>query len=175
MSEQKHIPIPHKKGAALPQGGPKRRKSPKVARAISVIATLGKSQREAAAIVGMNEDALSRALAQPHNRAALDEAKALACMESEALKPLARAIAIREGMDLMQNSPSHQVRARLVEFFAGEARQPLVNVNINQPEPATGYTYRRPDKSSATDSQSGADDAQVIEGEAETPDDHDNQ
>ena len=144
-------------GAALPLDGIKRRASPKVARAIDIIATTGITLRLAAGHAGMNESALSRALAQPHNKAALDERKALLCLEMDSLKPIARAIAYREGMDLMQNSPSHQVRARMVEFFAGEGKQALVNVQVNTNAPH-GYAYKRPD----TQSDAPIEDATVI-------------
>jgi transposase-like protein len=163
MSKHTSISTPHKEGAALPPGGPKRRTTPKTKRAIHLIATQGKTQRQAAQDVGMDEHALSRALAQPHNRALLDEAKALACMEIESLKGIAKAIAVREGIDLMQTSPSHPVRAKLIEFFAGEGRQALVNITLpgNEP-PATGYQYRRPD-AARPDSLSGVEDAQVVD------------
>lgn len=156
MKHQASITSDSKAGAALPLDGIKRRASPKVARAIDIIATTGITLRLAAEHAGMNESALSRALAQPHNKAALNERKALLCMEMDSLKPIAKAIAYREGMDLMQNSPSHQVRARMVEFFAGEGKQALVNVQVNAAP--HGYQYKRPDvrNGSASDNQSEA-------------------
>lgn len=144
-------------GAAIPPDGIKRRASPKVARAIDIIASTGQSLKAASKLAGMNESALCRALAMPHNKEALEQRKALLCVEMDSLKPIARAIAYREGMDLMQNSPSHQVRARMVEFFAGETKQALVNVQVNTGAPH-GYAYKRPD----TTSDAPIDDATVI-------------
>lgn len=162
MKHQTNITNGSKVGAALPLDGIKRRSSPKVARAIDIIATTGQSQKDAAKLAGMDHSSLSRALAQPHNRALLDERKALLCMEMDSLKPIAKAIAYREGMNLMQNSPSHQVRARMVEFFAGEGKQALVNVQVNTAAPH-GYAYKRPD----TTSEAPIEEAVVINGQSD--------
>lgn len=113
----------------------------------------------------MNETALGRALQRPEVAAFLEQQKALATLDALKLKEQAKAIAIREGIDLMVSAQSEQVRARMVEFFAGEARQALVNVNVSAPqEPASGYRYARP-----TDSPSVVEDAQVIDVQAQSP------
>jgi hypothetical protein len=109
----------------------------------------------------MNETALSRALGKPHIAAELERRKAEAALSLDVLKGVAKASAYRVGIDLMHNSPDHKVRAKMVELFASEARQPTVAVQINN-SPAQGYLYRK------TDQASGQDDAQVIEGKAET-------
>lgn len=133
--------------ALAPQGGASPRISQKIRLAIDAIATLGLSQREAARRAGLHEVSLSKALAKPHVKAALDERKAQAAMEADRLKGIARSIAIEEGIRLMTQAQSEAVRAKMVEFFAGEPRGAGVVVQVNNPAPV-GYAYRRPDSAS---------------------------
>jgi predicted DNA-binding protein (UPF0251 family) len=115
----------------------------KVRSAIALIVSEGLTQRQAAGRVGMNERSLSRALKRPAVAQHLEEQKALFLQEVDALKGQAKRIAIMEGLRLMRESPSDQVRARMVEFFAGEAgKAPLVNVNIGAK--SSGYEYIPP-------------------------------
>jgi hypothetical protein len=116
-------------------------------RAIDAIAIDGQSQKDAARRAGMHETALSKALAKPHVAAVLEQRKALAAMEATQLKGIARSMAIRVGIDLMQNATSEQVRAKMVEFFAGESKQSGVAVQVNV-GPNAGYIYARPDPQS---------------------------
>ena len=153
--------------AGSPAGAP--RMTRKVAAAVRILATTGKTQTEAAEIVGMNVAALSRALAREGMREHLEAEKALHCITSASLRERGKQIALRVGIELLENAKSEQVRAKMVEFFAGEARQPLVNVSIGQAqEPATGYRYRRPGDPS-TDRTSDVEDAQVIDAQAQSP------
>lgn len=152
--------LPAMDGQTIATTGPKpRRIRPALARALDLIAINGNTQRDAARRAGMNEAALSKALAKPHVAHALEQRKALAALEADQLKGIARSMAIREGIRLMTEASSEQVRAKMVEFFAGEARQPAVSVQINN-APASGYIYARPD------TPSGAGSKQVIEGKA---------
>ena len=112
----------------------------------------------------MSECQLSKALAKPHVREELDRRKAEAALGLAELKGHAQISAYRVGIDLMHNSPDHKVRAKMVELFAGEARQPAVAVQVNNTLP-TGYIYARPDM------QSAAQPAQTIDGKAESADD----
>jgi len=148
---------------------PPRMRAP-LRKAIELIATKGITQTKAAEAAGMNLSALNRALHRPEVAAYLEHRKAQFCLDVEKLRGTAKAMAILTGMDLMQNSGSDQVKAKMVEFFAGEGRQPLVNITLpgNEP-PATGYLYTRPGDR-PTDRLSGAHGGQVIEGKAE-PDD----
>lgn len=114
----------------------------------------------------MNETALSRALGKPHIAAELERRQTEAALSLDTLKGMAKASAFRVGLDLMHNSPDHKVRAKMVELFAGEARQALVNVNLSPAhEPATGYRYARP-----SDSPSVVEDAQVVDVQAQSTD-----
>ena len=121
----------------------------KVAAAVRILATTGKTQTEAAEIVGMNNSALSRALARDGVREYLEAQKALHCITSASLREHGKRTALRVGIELLENAKSEQVRARMVEFFAGEARGPAVAVQVNVP-PATGYNYPRSDAQSET-------------------------
>lgn len=136
------------------------RMSAKVRKAISLIATEGKTQREAARQAGMNESALSRALAREGVSEYLEQRKALFCQEVDSLKGQARRVAILTAMDLMENAKSEAVRMRAVEFFAGETK-PGTAVNVTVNAGGQGYEYVSPgqklvDITPADDSQSGA-------------------
>ena len=126
------------------------RMSAKLRRALDLVAVKGQTYRQAARAVGMYETSLSRALSREAPKAYLEERKALAALEASSLMGIAKSIAVTTGIELMQTSQSDNVRARMVEFFAGEGKQALVNVQVNNAAPH-GYTYTRPD------SQSGAD------------------
>jgi hypothetical protein len=140
----------------------------KVAAAVHLLATTGKTQTEAAEIIGMNVSALSRALAREGVREYLESQKALYCISSASLREKGKQVALRVGIELLENAKSEQVRAKMVEFFAGEARQALVNVSIGAPqEPTTGYRYRRPDNA-PSDRASDVEDAQVLDTQAQS-------
>lgn len=152
------------KGAArFPQAvRPPRMRAP-LAKAIDLIATKGKSQVEAAALSGMNPSALNRALGRPETKTYLEARKAQFSLDADTLKGMARSIAIHAGIELLNHAQSEQVRARMVEFFAGDPRQALVNIAVNAPPPQ-GYTYTKPASTSRPpDSVSGVEDAQVID------------
>lgn len=109
--------------------------------------------------MGMNETSLSRALQKPHIAAYVEYLKAQAVIDAAGLKEQARTMAIRVGIDLMHRAQSEAVKARMVEFFAGEPRGPSVAVQVNVPQ-AQGYSYTRPDGAS------GAGSAQAIDAKA---------
>ena len=149
------------------EGGKTLRISARIRTAIDAIARDGTTQREAAKRCGMNETALGKALAKPHIQVALEQAKALYSMEIDKLRGTAKALAIQTGLELMRSSKSDTIRARMVEFFAGEPRQPLVNVNIPGPDRGV-YSYARPISGEpAQDSLTGASNRQPIEIEGE--------
>ncbi len=132
--------------------------------AVEAIVWKGTTQREAALRAGMNESALGRALARPAIAAWLEYLKAQAALDADKLKAHARAIAIREGTRLITEAQSEQVRARMVEFFAGEAK-PGASVNVQVNVDRGGYEFVRPGSrmveiEPATDDASGGGDAQ---------------
>ena len=151
-------PIAAHKGAQPP------RMRPALRLAVEEIVWKGVTQREAAHRAGMNETALGRALARPAIAAWLEYLKAQAALDADKLKAHARAIAIREGTRLITEAQSEQVRARMVEFFAGEAK-PGSQVNVQVNVDRGGYEFVRPgarmvEIEPAPDSASGAEEAQ---------------
>ncbi len=164
MSKPTHITTSTDKGAA-PHGGkpqpPKMRAA--LRKAVTLIATKGMQVGKAAEQAGMNASALSRAINRPDVAAYLESQKAQFALDAHQLKGQAKAMAITEGIRLLHEATSEAVRARMVELFAGEDRQALVNVNIN-PQAASAYTYRKPGKNVAPiDSPSNAVDGQAID------------
>ena len=123
---------------------PTPRMRPALRKAVMMIAEQGRTQRDAAARAGLNEKSLSRALKRPEISNYLEYCKALAAVDADNLKGQARVIAIRTGIELLNDAKSEQVRARMVEFFAGETKQTGVAVQVNV-GPNAGYTYSRPD------------------------------
>lgn len=127
---------------------------PALADAIRYIVEEGRTQREAASRAGMDESALGRALKRPQVAVYVETLKALQALDADKLKAQARKIAIREGLRLMMDAKSEQVRARMVEFFAGEQRQAVGNtVNISIPQDRSGYVFAPP-KDVTPDAQS---------------------
>lgn len=123
---------------------PAPRMRPALRKAVMMIAEQGRTQRDAAARAGLNEKSLSRALQRPEISNYLEYCKALSAIDADKLKGQARVIAIRTGIELLNDAKSEQVRARMVEFFAGEARQAGVAVQVNV-GPNAGYVYAKPD------------------------------
>lgn len=115
----------------------------KLAKAVNLIVLEGKNVRTAAGMAEMNESALSRAINRPEIAAHIEHMKAQLCLDADKLKEQAKALAIREGMRLMLEGKSEPVRARMVEFFAGEARNgPSISVNVDAR--SGGYEFVRP-------------------------------
>jgi len=112
-------------------------------KAVDAIVLKGVTQRAAAELVGMNESALGRALQRPAIAAHVENLKAQACIDADKLKQRAKAIAIAEGIRLMLESGSDAVRARMVEFFAGEGQRGT-QVQVNVDARSGGYEFPRP-------------------------------
>ena len=146
-----------KRGAALSlDAKPPSMRAP-LRQALMLIAQEGRTQRYAADKVGMNETSLGRALQRPAIAAYLETLKALQTLDAAQMFGHAKAMAVRIGIELMHDAKSEQVKARMVEFFAGEGKQALVNVQVNTNAPH-GYAYKRPD----TQSDAPIEDATVI-------------
>ena len=91
----------------------------------------GKTQREAAKAIGMNETSLSRALKIPHVQEVFEQEKQAFLTEREDLKGRAQKLAIHEGVKLLREAKSESVRAKMVEFFAGDAVRQGPSVTVN--------------------------------------------
>jgi hypothetical protein len=175
MSEQKPIALPGKRGAALPQGPAQLRIGKPMRLAFKLRVEEGLTIKEACARAGVSEAGWHKAMTKPAARDLYERIELQFIQTIERRRATYKARAIEVAADLMERGQSEAVRMRAVEFFAGESKQALVNITLPGTEPpATGYRYTRPDRG-ASDSQSGADDAQVIDGTAQSPDDHDNQ
>ena len=127
---------------AIEGAQPPRLRAP-LRRAIDEIVWKGRTQRDAAKEAGMNETALGRALQRPHVAAYVEALKAQSVIDADKLKTQARAIAIQTGIELLRDAKSEAVKARMVEFFAGEAKagtSVAVQVNVDR----GGYEYARP-------------------------------
>ena len=163
--------LTHQKGATAPrQGAPDVRIAPKLRAAIKLRVEEGKTILEACAAAGISEAGWHKAMKRPAVLAHYEMTELAFIQTIDRRRKTYRARAIEVAAHLMERGQSEQVRMRAVEFFAGETKQPLVNVSIGAPqEPATGYRYRRPDQP-ATDRTSDVEDAQVIDGQAQSPD-----
>ena len=160
--------MPAKAPLTSPKGAQPPRLRANLARALHILATEATTQRDAAIAAGINEKALSRALGRPAVKMHLESLKAQALLAAADTRKMARAWAIHVGMDLMRNAQSEAVRARMVEFFAGDpsGTGPSVVVNVGQ----AGYAYAPPGSRivditpAAPDTVSG-DAAQIVEHE----------
>lgn len=156
------ITSPAHRGASPEGGQVKRRLSKKTRAAVVILATEGVTQREAARRAGMNEKALCRALQQPHVAAALEAEKDRFIKAMSGTRAVLKARAIEVAAELMENAESEAIRARMVEFLAGE-RGPASQVNV-QVNTGGSYEYVRRGQrvvtieGSATDGASGVHD-----------------
>lgn len=129
-------------GNKPPQGVIRRRITRKTGAALDLIATRGMSVTDAAAIVGMNRSALSRALNQPHVAEELEARKARYLQVMTATRGTLKARALEVARELMEGAASEAVRMRAVEFLAGESKPSAsVSVTVNN---SPGYEYVPP-------------------------------
>lgn len=151
---------PDKGGAAVPQGPVKGRVAPKLRAAIKLRVEEGLTITEACARAGISEAGWHKAMKRHAVQVEYEQTELAFCATIERRRKQYRARAIEVAAELMERGTSEAVRMRAVEFFAGEARQPAVAVQINN-GPSGGYIYRRPDL------QSEAIEAQAIDAKAE--------
>ena len=135
---------PAKRGAAPVKPHGNQRISKKLREAIEILATDTKTQKAVAEQVGMGETSLCHALKRPHVAEALAQRKQAFALEVDKLKGMAKRKAILTGLELLDASQPASVRARMVEFFAGEPKNtPQIQVNVNQ-NAGSGYEFVRP-------------------------------
>lgn len=141
----------------------KGRISPAIREALRLRVEEGLSGEKAARRAGVSPAALWKALTRPHVVTYYESLKTQYANEVARLKGFAKLRAIEVGVELMENAQSEQVKARMVEFFAGEAKQALVNIDLSGTKKgAGGYVYKRPDDA-PTDRASDGDDVQDAE------------
>jgi hypothetical protein len=141
--------------------------SARVKHAMKLRVINGLTGDEAAKAAGLSPAGFWKAQKQPHVQAYADTLRTEFVQDVETRRQVIKARAIIVGEDLLHNSASDQVKAKMVEFFAREGAQPLVNVNINGgPAP---YNLTRPSatidhqKQAIHDLQSGDDASQAID------------
>lgn len=154
---------PQKGGAAPRQGASSARIAPKLRAAMKLRIEQGLTIKAACEQAGYSEAGWHLAMKRPAVLAAYEQAELAFIQTVERRRKGYKARAIEVAAELMERGQSEQVRMRAVEFFAGETKQPLVNITVPAAqEPATGYRYKRPGEAS-TDRTSGVEDAQVID------------
>lgn len=141
----------------------KRRISARVRDAVRLRVEKGYKCEDAARAAGLSSAGYYKAMNQPHVKAYAEAVKLAYVERIQADKAILRAEALEVARDLLHNSPSDQVKARMVEFLAGEAKSgPSVNVQINNN--SGGYEFVRPGQrvveiEPEPDTASGGDDA----------------
>lgn len=106
----------------------------------------GMSVTDACAKVGYSRAAFYKACKNPAVKDLIREMRRELIEATEAKKSYLKSKALEVALDLMLNSKSEAIRARMVEFLASEAKVSPVAVHIDarQAEPAAGYIYSRP-------------------------------
>ncbi len=92
---------------------------------------------------GMSPQGFHKAMKRPAVRDYLQTVQLEFVASVEGDKAIYKARALEVGMDLMLNSKSEAVRARLVEFFASDGKVSPVSVHIDARHTG-GYEYARP-------------------------------
>jgi hypothetical protein len=119
------------------------RMSAKLRNAIHLHVQEGKTILAACKEAGMSPQGFHKAMKRPTVRDYLQKVQAEFVTSVESKRALHRARAFEVGLDLMINSKSEAIRARMVEFFAGEAKQ-AAQVQVNVDARSGGYEFVRP-------------------------------
>ncbi|MCV2892227.1 helix-turn-helix domain-containing protein [Lentibacter sp. XHP0401] len=94
---------------------------------------------------GMSPQGFHKAMKRPAVRDYLQAIQLEFVAGVEGNKAVYKARALEVGMDLMLNSKSETVRARMVEFFASDGKVSPVSVHIDARQTG-GYEYAHPDR-----------------------------
>ena len=153
-------PVRHTRTMSLlPPSLPKPRISKKVRDAIDLRVQDGLSIAAAAEKAGMSRNGLAKALKRPPVRDLVRKVQERIVIESEASRAVYKARALEAALDLMLNAKSEAVRARMVEFLAGDGKAPQVAVNVDARQQGGGYESLRP----------GGQLVEIVEGKIERP------
>lgn len=117
--------------------------SPKLTRAVHLIATTEQPQKAVAKIVGMSESYLCKQLQRPEVAERLEQAKQAFAFDFEQLRNRARSLAITTAMDMLANSNNDNVKLKLVELLTREAAKGP-GVVVNNTFGGGGYEYLPP-------------------------------
>ena len=130
---------------ALPAPPP--RLSPALRAAIDLRIRKGLTIAEACREAGLSPQGYHKAMKRPAVRDHISAVRLAFASECDGLRAVARARAIIVGIELMQEGQPAAVRARMVEFFAGESKAAPVAVHVdNRMVTGPGYRYIRPEE-----------------------------
>lgn len=121
------------------------RMSQKLRDAIRLHVTEGLSIVAASKQAGISRQGFHKALKRPEVRDYLKAVRQDFIETADAKKAFLKIKALEVAFDLMMNSKSEAIRARMVEFFAADAKVSPVAVHIDARQQPGGYVYRRPD------------------------------
>lgn len=105
----------------------------------------GKTIATACEEAGMSPQGYHKAMKRPAVRDYLQTVQLEFVASVEADKSMYKARAFEIGMELMLNSKSETVRARMVEFFASDGKVSPVSVHIDARQ-TRGYEYANPNQ-----------------------------
>ena len=115
-------------------------------------------------MAGLSRQGLAKALSLPAVRDLLEAERLRFIAEADGMRAWAKARAIGVALDLMLTAKSEQVRARMAEFLASDARAPSVAIHVDARQAAPhGYQYMRPP-------HLGGPVPEAIEGQVDEPD-----
>ena len=123
----------------------KPRLSTKLRNAIDLHVRGGKTIKDACATAGMSTAGYHKAMKRPAVTDYLEEVQQRFVTEVESSKAVYKARALEVALDLMLNAKSETIKARMVEFLAGDGKGPQVAVHVDarRQEPK-GYQFLRP-------------------------------
>lgn len=126
--------------------------SAKVERALQHRVRTSEAWEECAKAAGLSPAGVFKARKKIEVQQRFEEIKAEYIQEVDDMKAPHKARAIEVGRDLLDNSKSEAVRARMVEFFAGESHKNNVNVavQVNNGPAVQGYEYAHPSQEVVT-------------------------
>lgn len=133
----------------IPLRKPAARISPRVRLAVTRLVRHGATQVEAAKTAGLSRQGLGKALKRSEVQELVAQARLNLVAEADNLRAVGRVVALETALDLLQNSTDERIKVRMVEFLAADGKSPQVQVNVDARSiepPATGYSYRRPDR-----------------------------
>ncbi|GGO50880.1 hypothetical protein GCM10011315_02700 [Roseovarius pacificus] len=104
----------------------------------------GLSIADAAKAGGMSANGFHKALQRPEVKEYQQEVQHKFVLESESSRAFYKARAFEVALDLMKNAQSETVRARMVEFLAGDGKAPQVAVHVDARTVSGEYAFVRP-------------------------------
>lgn len=118
----------------------KPRISVKIRTAIEARVRQGLGVAAAAEAAGMSRNGFAKALKRPAVQEHLWKMQAAFVAEIEASRAVYKAQALEAALDLMKNAQSETVRARMIEFLAGDVKSPKIAVRVDA-RPQRSYEF----------------------------------